>query len=185
MEQMEADVEAGNPDADDYTVHLAKALLYKFILHAVGGKVSDPALESSSTQLDRGVPESYQEIPPGDSSQYPVQEPVRKLEADIQCTGEAEYVDDVGPAQNEGCAAFVYATVARCDLASVDTSAALAMPGVQAYVDASDVPGINNVAGAVADEDEVGNDEIFSSGRINFAGQPIGLIVADTFEHAR
>jgi xanthine dehydrogenase/oxidase len=53
------------------------------------------------------------------------------------------------------------------------------MPGVVSYVDYKDIPGRNS-----AIQDEGFNEELFSSGKVNYAGQAIGLIVANTFEEA-
>lgn len=53
------------------------------------------------------------------------------------------------------------------------------MPGVIDFVDQNDIDGLNSVDGV----SEV--EPLFSTGRIEYAGQAIGLIIADTFEHAR
>ncbi len=58
------------------------------------------------------------------------------------------------------------------------------MPGVVAYYGASDIPGVNSVTGQIETGPGVINEEIFSSGAIYYCGQPIGMIVADTYEHA-
>jgi len=63
-------------------------------LHCLGDKVSDAALMSSSDQIERGIPRSKWEIPESDPSQFPMQKPIKKLEGDIQCSGEAKYIDD-------------------------------------------------------------------------------------------
>jgi len=58
--------------------------------------VSDPKLKSSATQITREVPNTFIEIPEAvDPSEFPLYEPIKKLEGNIQCTGEAEYVDDI------------------------------------------------------------------------------------------
>jgi xanthine dehydrogenase/oxidase len=53
------------------------------------------------------------------------------------------------------------------------------MPGVVAYVDYKDIPGKNS---AILDNGF--NEQLFSSGKVFYAGQAIGLIVANTFEEA-
>ena len=50
---------------------------------------------------------------------------VPKLEGKVQCTGEAEYTDDFPKQPGELVAAMVQAKQARCELDTVDTSAAL------------------------------------------------------------
>ena len=58
------------------------------------------------------------------------------------------------------------------------------MPGVVSFVDFHDVLGINSVTGQVVSDPQI-TEEIFSSGHLYYAGQAIGLIVADTQERAR
>ena len=53
-----------------------------------------------------------------------------------------------------------------------------AMPGVVDFVTAADVPGMNSVDG----QHEI--EPIFATGEISFAGQAVGLIVADSYVHA-
>ncbi len=60
-----------------------------------------------------------------DESQWPVSQPVEKLEGRVQCGGEAEYVNDIQPASGELHAAFVMTSRANCDIVAVDTAAAL------------------------------------------------------------
>ena len=55
----------------------------------------------------------------------------------------------------------------------------LQKPGVVAYFGASDVPGGNDIGAVVHDE------ECFASKEVTCIGQPIGIIVADTEQHAR
>ena len=54
------------------------------------------------------------------------------------------------------------------------------MPGVVAYVDHTDIPGKND---ALLDE-ETSIEQIFTSGKVFYAGQAIGLILANSFEEA-
>ena len=48
-----------------------------------------------------------------------------KIEGKSQCTGEAQYVNDIPVQKDELFAAFVLTTVANCDLGVVDVSAAM------------------------------------------------------------
>jgi len=51
---------------------------------------------SSGTQITRVAPNTSIEIPdPLDLSDFPLYQPIKKLEGNIQCTGEAKYVDDI------------------------------------------------------------------------------------------
>ncbi len=57
---------------------------------------------------------------------------------------------------------------------SVDTSAALALPGVAAWIDAKDVP-----AGG-SNMDVAFRDAVFADGKVEYMGQRIGLVLAET-----
>jgi len=54
------------------------------------------------------------------------------------------------------------------------------MPGFEAFVSAKDIVGENDAFNLIP-----GTEEIFSSGRILYAGQAIGLVLADSYEHAQ
>ena len=54
------------------------------------------------------------------------------------------------------------------------------MPGVVEYVDYTDVPGLNVTSGSAE-----GTEPIFSEGAVGYAGQALGLVLADTAGHAR
>ena len=53
------------------------------------------------------------------------------------------------------------------------------MPGVVAFIDHNDIPGSNS---AILDDGSI--EEIFTSGKVYYAGQAIGLILATSFEEA-
>ena len=57
--------------------------------------------------------------------------------------------------------------------------AILQKPGVEGFFSAKDVPGANDMGAVVHDE------ECFASEEVTCVGQPIGVIVADTEQHAR
>ena len=132
-------------------------------------------MQSGAKYLDRGLSKGQQSFDT-DESLYPVSEPREKVEGRWQTSGEIQYTGDIPVKAGELHAAFVLSSKANCDIASIDTSEAMAMPGVVEYVDATDIPGINNWKPYAGTQGE----EIFSSGKIHYAGQSIGLILADT-----
>ena len=85
----------------------------------MGTKLSDNTLSSSIGQMswERTVPESLVELTSGTADTYPLSQDVKKLEGEIQCSGEAQYVDDIEPMKSEVFAAFVYGKRANCDFA--------------------------------------------------------------------
>ena len=62
-----------------------------------------------------------------------------------------------------------------------------ATPGVVSFVSASDIPGVNSVWGDLERQPKPKsrNEEIFCSGHVYYAGQAIGVIVAESYELAR
>ncbi|KAL9024182.1 MAG: hypothetical protein Q9196_006704, partial [Gyalolechia fulgens] len=102
------------------------------------------------------------------------------LAAMKQCTGEAQYTDDIPVQRNELFGTLVLSTKAHAKILKVDTSAAMGLPGVVGWVDHLDLPNPEaNWWGAPnCDELFFAVDEVFT------AGQPIGMILADSAKHA-
>jgi xanthine dehydrogenase/oxidase len=96
-----------------------------------------------------------------------------------QVSGEAIYTDDMPAYANELHGCIVFSTVAHAKLLSIDAAAALAMPGVEAFYSAKDVPGTNATGPIFKDE------EVFISSTVTCTGQPIGIVVAATQQQAR
>ena len=97
-----------------------------------------------------------------------------------QCTGEAQYTDDIPVQKNELFGCLVLSVKARAKLLSVDASPALDMPGVVEWVDRHDLPNpkANWWGAPVCDEVFFAEDEVFT------AGQPIGMVLANTAKQA-
>ena len=91
-----------------------------------------------------------------------------------QCTGEAQYTDDIPVQKNELYGHLVLSTKAHAKIISVDAEPALDLPGVASYVDHTDVatPEANWWGAPNCDETFFALDEVFT------AGQPIGMILA-------
>jgi len=170
--------------SQQYRKQLAMGLFYKFFLYVLGDAAS-AEVQSGALKLDRGLSRGEQTFET-DEAQWPVTKPVEKMEAKVQASGEAEYVNDIPMKQGELHAAFCLSTQANCSVVSVNTTKALALPGVVAFIDANDVPGYNGwkfqgYMGFIPGQVE----EIFSTGKIYFAGQAIGLVVATEREIAQ
>jgi xanthine dehydrogenase large subunit len=99
--------------------------------------------------------------------------------ARAQVAGGATYVDDIREVKGTLHAAPILSTVAHGKLLGVDTSAALALPGVRGVVLAGDIPGDPVLATFVHDE------PVFARERVEHVGQVIGLVVADNVMAAR
>jgi len=104
---------------------------------------------------------------------------VKHAAADLHCTGEAQYTDDI-PNPSDGLySSLVLSSKPHARIVSVDASAALALPGVEAYIDQSDVQGEVAHGAVIMDE------EVFYKDKVTCVGLPIGIIVADSQQLAR
>ncbi|KAF6212617.1 hypothetical protein GE061_013143 [Apolygus lucorum] len=177
------------PDKDDrkneaspeYRKRLASSLLYKFILNICSAKI-DKRYLSGGELLIRPLSSGTQVF--DFSGKFkPAGIPVQKLEALIQTAGEAEYVNDLPHNFGELYGALVITNRGPTELARVDATKALAMTGVVSFFSAQDIPGKNSFV-TVIPPLMVEHEEIFCSGKVLYAGQPVGIIVATTQEMA-
>ncbi|KAJ8675993.1 hypothetical protein QAD02_011779, partial [Eretmocerus hayati] len=163
---------------------LATCLFYKFLLGVNSEKVR-PQYRSGATILQREVSSGKQTYD-SDRSLWPDNEPIPKIEAIHQTSGEAEYVNDIITKDDQVYCAFTLApTMGRIE--KIDSDEALSMPGVIALYLAKDVPGTNTFINGKFIYTEVGiiEDETFlASTEVKYAGQPYGIIVAETFDIA-
>ncbi|XP_044006015.1 xanthine dehydrogenase/oxidase-like [Aphidius gifuensis] len=103
----------------------------------------------------------------------------------IKIFGEAQYVNDLPSQPNEVFCAFVYTEYANGKIDNIDAKNALEMKGVIAFLTAKDVPGKNLAIDSKNKEMLMNYDEkLFAEKDIEYAGQPIGIIVAETHELA-
>ncbi|MDO8770487.1 MAG: xanthine dehydrogenase molybdopterin binding subunit [Burkholderiaceae bacterium] len=96
-----------------------------------------------------------------------------------QVAGAVNYVDDIAEARGTLHAAPVLSTVAHGKLRKIDFSAALAMPGVRGMIQAQDIPGDPMLASFAGDE------PVFATDTVQYIGQVMGVVVADTAMLAR
>jgi xanthine dehydrogenase large subunit len=93
--------------------------------------------------------------------------------------GDAIYVDDLPEPVGMlyaavGLSSCAHAEIVRMDLESVRTA-----PGVVAVVTAQDIPGLNDVGPVYP------GDPLLADGTVEYAGQALFAVAADTVEHAR
>ena len=94
-------------------------------------------------------------------------------------TGQALYIDDMPEPPGTLHAALILSPLASGLLRKLDLSAVATAPGVVAVLGATDVPGRNDVSA-------VGQGEpLFASGRVEFAGQTLAMVVATSLDAAR
>lgn len=99
--------------------------------------------------------------------------------ARAQVAGDAAYIDDIPEVKGTLHAAPILSPVAHGRLKAVDTGAAQKMPGVRGVVLTRDIPGDPMLATFVHDE------PIFAQDKVEFLGQVVGVVVADTVMQAR
>lgn len=163
-----------------YRKSLALSLFYKFILYANFESI-DPSFQSAIESVidTRGISSGEQDYSVNEDT-FPVSKPMSKKNAILQASGEAEYVLDIPLLNNELHAAFITSTIGNCSIDQIETSEALSLPGVVQLIFAQDLKENNLKNSIVASNTEV----LFSEGFVDFAGQAIGLVVADSFETA-
>ena len=160
-----------------YRKSLALGFFYRFYHDVLSGiEVSEADVDEdviaeieraiSSGQKDHEASVAYQQRILGKASPH--------VSALKQATGEAQYTDDIPLQKNELYGCLVLSTKAHARLLSVDTTAALDIPGVFDYVDHTDLPNPQANWWGAPQCDEV----FFAVDEITTAGQPIGMILA-------
>ena len=104
---------------------------------------------------------------------------MRHDSAHLHVSGEAPYTDDILEARGTLHAAFGLSRRAHARIGSMDLSGVREAPGVLAVLTAADIPGENNVGPILHD------DPILAGAEVQFLGQPIFLVVADSVNAAR
>ena len=95
-------------------------------------------------------------------------------------TGAAEYTDDIPEPIGTLHAYLGLSTLAHAKINSIDFADVLTAPGVVGILTADDIPGVNDVSPTGL------NDEpIFAAGKVEFWGQPIFAVIAETRDAAR
>jgi xanthine dehydrogenase large subunit len=97
----------------------------------------------------------------------------------LHVLGEATYTDDVPELQGTLHAALGLSQQAHAHIRSIDLDAVRNAPGVVAVFTAKDIPGINDCGPIVHD------DPILAEGKVEYVGQPIFVVVADSHDNAR
>ncbi|RDD44882.1 Xanthine dehydrogenase/oxidase, partial [Trichoplax sp. H2] len=140
-----------------------------------------PSYLSATSVFKKDPTRSIQVFEKPDSNQAQddaLRRPMVHTSALKQTTGEAVYCDDMPTFSNELFAGLVLSQRPHAIIESVDYKDALSMPGVHSHVTAKDVKGSNLFGVIQADE------EIFATKEVTCVGQLIGVILADTKEHA-
>jgi len=106
-------------------------------------------------------------------------EPLVHESAHLHVSGEATYADDISLPADTLHGAFGLSSIAHGRIASMDLSAVAASNDVRAVLTARDIPGENNCAPVIKD------DPILADGLVQYAGQTMFLVLADSHDAAR
>ncbi|HLV82499.1 MAG TPA: xanthine dehydrogenase molybdopterin binding subunit, partial [Devosia sp.] len=95
-------------------------------------------------------------------------------------TGTAEYIDDMVEPAGTMHAYLGLSTNAHAEIINIDFSATKAAPGVIGVLTGDDIPGENDVSPSHKHD-----EPIFASGKVQFWGQPLFAVIAETRDQAR
>ncbi|HYD93845.1 MAG TPA: xanthine dehydrogenase molybdopterin binding subunit [Noviherbaspirillum sp.] len=97
----------------------------------------------------------------------------------LHVLGEATYTDDIPELQGTLHAALGLSQKAHARIRSIDVSGVKNARGVVAVLTAADIPGTNDCGPILHD------DPILADGLVQYVGQPLFLVVADSHDNAR
>jgi xanthine dehydrogenase large subunit len=99
--------------------------------------------------------------------------------ARLHVLGQADYTDDIDEVRGTLHAALGLSAKAHANIVSVDLDAVRASRGVVTVYTARDIPGVNDCGPIIHD------DPILADGLVQYVGQPVFVVVADTHDNAR
>jgi xanthine dehydrogenase YagR molybdenum-binding subunit len=102
--------------------------------------------------------------------------PVNRIDGILKVTGKADYSVD-HPVKDAAYAVLFKSTIAAGKISKIDASAAEKAPGVLAVITHENAPKLNEKGG-------IRGGAMLQSPEVEFFGQHIGLVVAETFEQA-
>jgi xanthine dehydrogenase large subunit len=99
--------------------------------------------------------------------------------ARLHVLGQADYTDDIAEVRGTLHAALGLSSKAHARILDIDFSDVIASRGVRAVYTAKDIPGTNDCGPIIHD------DPILADGLVQYIGQPIFVVVADSHDLAR
>ncbi|MCF6432448.1 xanthine dehydrogenase molybdopterin binding subunit [Leisingera sp. MMG026] len=108
-----------------------------------------------------------------------VSKPLPHDAAELHVTGAARYVDDIPSPAGTLHLAFGLSPIARGHITGMHLSKVQHSPGVAAVLTAKGLPFSNDVSPSIHDE------PLLAAGTVNYVGQPVFLVVADSHRSAR
>jgi xanthine dehydrogenase large subunit len=99
--------------------------------------------------------------------------------ARLHVLGQADYTDDIAEVRGTLHAALGLSSKAHAKILAIDLDAVRASRGVVAVYSAQDIPGTNDCGPIIHD------DPILADGLVQYVGQPVFVVVADSHDNAR
>jgi xanthine dehydrogenase/oxidase len=167
--------------SSDYRKSLAISLFYKFLLYINQDHIDSRLKSALSSIIDeREISIGEYIYSSQDPTIYPVTKRTSKLNAALQTSGEAQYTFDKIPLRNQLEGVFILSNQAACDLDAIDLNDALNVKGVVKILLAKDIPGLNSFVPVPQRQQE----KLFADEHIDYAGQALGLVLAESLEQA-
>lgn len=123
-------------------------------------------------KMDRPQPDVL-----GDMAQGVIGTAAPRIDGPLKVTGRAKYAAEIGDS-SEAVGVFVRATIAKGRVAKIDEATVRALPGVLSLI--TDERLLRNPA-----QDTANEAPIQGAQEVAYFGQPIALVVAESFEQAR
>ncbi|KAK7520257.1 molybdopterin binding aldehyde oxidase/xanthine dehydrogenase [Phyllosticta citriasiana] len=161
-----------------YRRALALSFFFRFWHEAVAelgiGRFDKDIIDGIHRELSTGTRDDYNPL-----EQRVVGKQVPHLSALKQCTGEAEYLDDIPRQDRELFGSLVLSAKAHARIADIDWTPALALAGVVGYIDKKSIPAEANMWGS-----KYKDEPFFADSEVLAHGQVVGMVYADTSLHA-
>lgn len=113
-----------------------------------------------------------------------VGKPMDRVDGRLKVTGSARYSAEI-PQPNLAHAVIIGSVIARGQIESIDTQAAQASPGVLSILTHLNVPKLLPVPTFAANGPAAENRLPLQEATVHHSGQHIGVVIADTLEHAQ
>jgi xanthine dehydrogenase/oxidase len=158
----------------DYRKTLTLSLFFRFWHESAAefglGNVDEQVIDEIHREISSGSRDDYNPY-----EKRVVGKQVAHLSALKQCTGEAEYIDDMPRLDRELFGSLVMSRKAHAKIIGIDWEPALDMPGVVGYIDRHSIPADLNIWGSInKDEPFFAEDKVLSHGQV------IGMVYADS-----
>ncbi|MGB3650481.1 MAG: xanthine dehydrogenase family protein molybdopterin-binding subunit [Rivularia sp. (in: cyanobacteria)] len=109
--------------------------------------------------------------------------PLNRIDGRLKVTGKALYAAEY-PLQNMAHAVLIESKIAKGSIRNIDTSAAQKLPGVIAVITHQNAPKVGQTNSESGGNPLIKALPVLQDNKINFYGQHIGVVIAETLEQA-